>query len=307
MKTRDTVIATQGLTKRYGQRTAVNDLSLEVRGGEIYGFLGANGAGKTTTMRMMLGLIAPTSGTATVMGHRPGSRESLAEVGSMIETPAFYGHLSGRDNLRYLAQLSGTDVRRVDATLHQVGLLARADDTFNAYSLGMKQRLGVALALLKDPALLILDEPTNGLDPGGMAEMRQLIRQLGAEGRSVVISSHLMTEIEQVADRVGIIAGGALIREATVDELRGEDSLVISADPVEDAAVLIGAMSGVRHVERQGHGLRVWLVAGESPRPGTINARLVREGIEVRELRTDRPSLETVFLKLTNHLASEAA
>lgn len=192
----DYVIETTGLTKRYGDIAAVESLDLRVRRGEVFGFLGANGAGKTTTLRMLLGLIRPTGGHAVVMGEKPGAAASLARIGSMIETPAFYPHLSGRDNLHVLAAYAGIGRDRIDAALEQVDLDRRAGDAFRAYSLGMKQRLGVAAALMKDPALLILDEPTNGLDPAGMAEMRTLIRKLGNEGRTVIVSSHLMVEIE---------------------------------------------------------------------------------------------------------------
>ncbi len=218
-----------------------------------FGFLGANGAGKTTTLRMLVGLIRPTSGSATVLGHSPGEEASLGRIGSMIETPAFYPHLSGRDNLRILARYSGTPFQRIDDALEEVRLRNRAADPFRTYSLGMKQRLGVAAALMKDPELLILDEPTNGLDPAGMAEMRDLIRELGAGGRTVIVSSHLMAEIEQVCDRAAIIANGHLVAEGTIDELRGEDALVIQADPLEEARQIVAGLPGVREV-RAGDG-----------------------------------------------------
>ncbi len=245
------VIETDALTRRYGDITAVDHLDLRIRRGEVYGFLGPNGAGKTTTLRMLLGLITPTSGRATVLGEAPGSAGSLLRTGAMIETPAFYPHLSGRNNLRVLAKYTGAPEARIDAVLDQVELLARADDAFSNYSLGMKQRLGVAAALLKDPELLILDEPTNGLDPAGMAEMRDLIRELGHGERTVLLSSHLMTEVEQVADRVGIIAKGRLVAEGTIDQLRGEDALLIQADPLDDARCIVAGMAGVRQVGDQ--------------------------------------------------------
>ncbi|HTE60937.1 MAG TPA: ATP-binding cassette domain-containing protein, partial [Solirubrobacteraceae bacterium] len=191
--TSNLVIETRGLTKRYGDAiVAVDDLELRVRRGEVYGFLGPNGAGKTTTLRMLLGLVRPTSGTAAVLGAPPGSPEGLARIGALVEAPAFYPYLSGRDNLRVLAGYAGVPEDRVEAVLDEVRLSDRAADRSSTYSLGMKQRLGVAAALLKDPELLILDEPTNGLDPGGMAEMRAFIRSLGEGGRTVVLSSHLM-------------------------------------------------------------------------------------------------------------------
>jgi ABC-2 type transport system ATP-binding protein len=191
-------VETRGLTKHYGRTRAVERLDFTVRRGEVYGFLGPNGAGKTTTLRMLLGLIRPSSGTARVLGGEPGSPPGLARVGALVETPAFYPYLSGRDNLKALAHLSGEPAtkERVGEVLEVVGLAGRAKDRFKKYSLGMKQRLGVA-ALLKDPELLILDEPTNGLDPKGMAEMRSLIRNLGRGERTVLLSSHLMGEVEQ--------------------------------------------------------------------------------------------------------------
>ena len=198
------VISTHALTKRYGDTiVAVDELALRVRRGEVYGFLGPNGAGKTTTLRMLVGLVRPTSGEATVLGAPPGARAGLARIGAMIEQPAFYPYLSGRDNLRVLARHAGVEEPRVRSVLDQVGLSSRATDRSATYSMGMKQRLGVAAALLKDPELLILDEPTNGLDPAGMAEMRDFIRSLADGGRTVLLSSHLMGEIEQVSDRVG--------------------------------------------------------------------------------------------------------
>src|ERR687883_672993 len=194
----DYLVETRGLTKKYGPHlVAVNGVSLTVRRGEVYGFLGPNGAGKTTTLRMLLGLIRPTSGAASVLGRSPGDPEGLTRVGALVESPAFYPYLSGRDNLRVIARYAGATRTQVDAALAQVELSDRAHDKFSTYSQGMKQRLGVAAALLKDPELLILDEPTNGLDPAGMAEMRSLIRRLGSGRRTVLLSSHLLGEVEQ--------------------------------------------------------------------------------------------------------------
>ena len=190
------LVETSGLGKRYGSITAVQDLNISVRRGEVYGFLGPNGAGKTTTLRMLLGLIKPSSGTAKVLGEEPGSPHGLQGVGALVESPAFYPYLSGRDNLRAMASYCGAPPQRVAEVLGQVELAGRAKDKFRKYSLGMKQRLGVAAALLKDPELLILDEPTNGLDPKGMADMRALIRRVGNGERTVLLSSHLLGEVE---------------------------------------------------------------------------------------------------------------
>jgi ABC-2 type transport system ATP-binding protein len=297
------VIETRELTKRYGQRiVAVDRLALWVRRGEVYGFLGPNGAGKTTTLRMLLGLVRPTSGSALVLGAPPGSPESLARVGALIESPTFYPFLSGRDNLRVLARYSGTSEARIGQVLEEVDLAARAGDRFGTYSLGMKQRLGIAAALLKDPELLILDEPTNGMDPAGMAEMRSFIRNLGRGRRTVLLSSHLMNEVEQVSDRVGVISRGTLVREGTVDELRGRESLWVRAEPLEAAERVLATVRGAEHVARLDGGLRITV---DPAAAATVNRALVEAGIEVAELRPERDSLEKIFLELTR--GSEAA
>jgi ABC-type multidrug transport system ATPase subunit len=291
------VIETHELAKHYnGGIVAVDRLSLRVRRGEVYGFLGPNGAGKTTTLRMLLGLVRPTSGSAHVLGAPPGSPDSLARVGALIESPTFYPFLSGRDNLRVLARYSDTPEPRIDTVLGEVDLAARAGHRFGTYSLGMKQRLGIAGALLKDPELLILDEPTNGMDPAGMAEMREFIRNLGQGQRTVLLSSHLMTEVEQVSDRVGVISRGVLVREGTVDELRGRESLWVRAEPLEQAERVLGAVRGVEDVARLDGGL---LIATDLAAAPTINRMLVDAGIAVGELRPERDSLEKIFLELT--------
>jgi ABC-2 type transport system ATP-binding protein len=295
--TNDLVIETRGLTKRYGDAiVAVDDLALRVRRGEVYGFLGPNGAGKTTTLRTLLGLVRPTSGVVAVLGEPPGSPAGLARVGSLVEAPAFYPYLSGRDNLRVLARYAGVGEARVDAVLAQVELSARGGDRSATYSLGMKQRLGVAAALLKDPELLILDEPTNGLDPAGMAEMRAFIRSLGEGGRTVVLSSHQMGEVEQVCDRVGVIRDGSLVAEGTVEELRGRASLRVRAQPIEEAARLIAGLPEVEDVARRDGLLDVTVEVSRAP---AINRALVEAGIAVSELHAEKASLEDVFLELT--------
>jgi ABC-type multidrug transport system ATPase subunit len=293
----DAVIETRELSKRYDEHiVAVDGLTMRVRRGEVYGFLGPNGAGKTTTLRMLLGLVRPTSGSALVLGARPGSPESLAHVGSLIESPTFYPFLSGRDNLRVLARYSGSPERRIDTVLDEVGLSARADDRFGTYSLGMKQRLGIAAALLKDPELLILDEPTNGMDPAGMAEMRGFIRELGRDRRTVFLSSHLMGEVEQICDRVGVISRGQLVREGTVDELRGRETLWVRAEPLHEAERVLRTARAVEEVARLDGGLRV---AADLAAASAINRTLVEAGIAVGELRPERDSLEKIFLELT--------
>jgi ABC-2 type transport system ATP-binding protein len=291
------VIETRALTKRYGDAiVAVDDLELRVRRGEVYGFLGPNGAGKTTTLRMLLGLVRPTSGQAAVLGVPPGAPEGLARIGALVETPAFYPYLSGRDNLRVLARYARVGEHRIDAVLDEVRLSARADDRSATYSQGMKQRLGIAAALLKDPELLILDEPTNGLDPAGMAEMRTFIRALGRGQRTVVLSSHLMGEIEQVSDRVGVIRDGSLVAEGTVEELRGRAGLRVRAEPLAEAARLMDALPNVDGVTRVDRLLEVAVDTSEAP---AINRVLVAAGIAVSELYVQKASLEDVFLELT--------
>jgi len=293
----DFVVQTRGLTKRYGDAiVAVDDLTLQVRRGEVYGFLGPNGAGKTTTLRMLLGLVRPTSGDAAVLAMAPGTPQGLARVGAMVEASSFYPYLSGRDNLRVLARYAGVVEDRVEAVLEQVKLSDRADDRCETYSLGMKQRLGVAAALLKDPDLLILDEPTNGLDPAGMAEMRELTRSLGTGGRTVLLSSHLMGEVEQVCDRVGVIRDGSLIAEGTIEELRGRAGLRVRAHPLTEAADLIGALPAVEAVSALDGLLDITVDTAQAP---VINRALVEAGIAVYELYTQTASLEDVFLELT--------
>ncbi|MDQ6922109.1 MAG: ATP-binding cassette domain-containing protein [Candidatus Dormibacteraeota bacterium] len=297
MASTEEVITTRGLTKRYGTDIlAVADLDLSVRRGEVYGFLGLNGAGKTTTLRMLLGLIRPTSGTAVVAEHRPGDPAGLAQIGSLVEAPAFYPYLSGRENLRVIATYAGVPHSKVDPALEEVELLDRGKDKFGTYSMGMKQRLGVAAALLKEPELLILDEPTNGLDPQGVVEMRSLIRRLGTGSRTVLLSSHLLSEMEQVCDRVGIIRHGRLVREGTVDELRGEPALTVRATPVDAARRSLEGMLGAGAVTAVDGTLRV---AADPERAADINAMLVQAHIRVSELRPAERSLEDVFLQVT--------
>ena len=292
------VVETEGLTKRYGRRAAVEDLHLRVRRGEVYGFLGPNGAGKTTTLRMLLGLVRPTSGTARVLGHKPGEEASLARLGALVETPGFYAHLSGGDNLRVLARYSGVGRSRVEAVLEQVSLSDRARDKFASYSLGMKQRLGVAAALLKDPDLLILDEPTNGLDPEGVADMRDLVRSLGQGERSVLLSSHLLTEVEQTCDRAGIVREGRLIAEGTVTELRGQERLLVRVTPLDRALPVATRLKGVEDARVENGAITLATKGGLAA--AAIVRRLVDAGLDVNEVRPIERSLEEVFLNLTS-------
>jgi ABC-2 type transport system ATP-binding protein len=297
MSVAEYAIETTDLTKVYGKHVrAVDRLNLTVRRGEVYGFLGPNGAGKTTTLRMLLGLIRATSGTANVLGRAPGDPESLVRVGAIVEEPAFYPYLSGRDNLRVIARFAGLPEMGIAAALDAVDLLARGGDRFKTYSQGMRQRLGVAAALLKDPALLILDEPTNGLDPAGMADMRSLIRGLGSGDRTVLLSSHMLGEVQQVCDRVGVISRGALIAEGAVDELRGRGSILVRAEPLAAARETAERLVGTDRVEVLDGTLRLDSDAADAPR---ITRELVLAGVAVSEVRPVERTLEDVFLQLT--------
>ena len=292
-----TIVETHSLTKRYGSGVlAVDSVDMSVRRGEVYGFLGPNGAGKTTTLRMLVGLIRPTSGTVTVVGHAPGDPAGLAKIGSLIEGPGFYPYLSGRENLRVVADLVGVSHKRVEEILDLVELGSRAGRKFSTYSTGMKQRVGVAAALLKDPELVILDEPSNGLDPQGMAEMRKLIKDISHSDRTVLISSHLLGEVEQICDRVGVISNGRLVTQSTVQELVGEKGVLVKAQPVEQAEDVLTRMFGHEVVSRQYGSIHLKITPENSIE---INRRLTSAGIGVSELRPYERSLEDVFFQLT--------
>ncbi len=295
--TNTTIVETHGLTKRYGSGVlAVNSIDMSVRRGEVYGFLGPNGAGKTTTLRMLVGLIRPTAGTATAAGHAPGNPAGLAKIGSLIESPGFYPYLSGRENMRVIADFAGVNHKRVEEVLDIVELASRAGRKFGTYSTGMKQRLGVAAALLKDPELLILDEPTNGLDPQGMAEMRKLIKDIGQGERTVLLSSHLLGEVEQICDRVGVISNGKLVKQSTVQDLLGEKGVVVKAEPSEKASeVLIRMFGAASVVHEDGY----FHLKTDPARSMEINQQLINAGIGVSELRPFERSLEEVFFQLT--------
>jgi ABC-2 type transport system ATP-binding protein len=246
---------------------------------------------------MLLGLIHPSSGSASVMGATPGTPASLIKVGAIVETPAFYPYMSGRDNLRLLAVYCGVPMTRVDATLEQVELTPRARHKFSTYSLGMKQRLGIAAALLKEPDLLILDEPTNGLDPQGMADVRNLIIELGKGQRTVLISSHLLSEVELMCTRVGVIKKGKIVAEGTIDELRGAATLTVRGTPADLAkTVLIGEV-GADNFTELGEGAFSLRVGAQ--RTAEINQRLVLAGVAVTDLHMDERSLEDIFMELT--------
>src|SRR4029079_5172007 len=233
--------------------------------GEVYGFLGPNGAGKTTTLRMILGLIRPTSGSAVVLGQAAGTAEAIARIGALVEGPGFYPYLSGRDNLRVMARYRGLPESDADQALERVDLSARGADKFKSYSLGMKQRLGVASALMGDPDLVVLDEPTNGLDPAGMLDMRTLIVDLARSGQTVLLSSHLLDEVQEICDRVGVINNGELLMEATVSELRGGASLAVRGLPVDRAIAIATGVAGDDGVHVDGDRMLVHLEPDHAP------------------------------------------
>ena len=303
-------IAARGLSKRYGELAAVDDLDLTVDQGELYGFLGPNGAGKTTTIRMALGLILPTDGRVEVLGEAvTADRGPLARVGALVEEPAFWKYLSGRRNLEYLAKAGGrgadTEARlaRVDDTLTLVGLREAADKRVKAYSQGMRQRLGIALALLGRPELLILDEPTNGLDPSGMREIRKLLRTLADGGTTVFVSSHLLAEVEAICDRVGVMAHGRLVAEGPPGSLRGAaDRLRIEVDDATVAAATMrrfpSVTIGTAHPSNGSGPVSITVSLPDGVTAADLNAALVSAGVRVSALIPERSTLEDVFLSL---------
>jgi ABC-2 type transport system ATP-binding protein len=296
----ESVIRTHGLTKAYGSITAVDGLDLDVREGDVYGFLGANGSGKTTTVRMLLGLVLATSGTAEVLGQEmpKAARDVLPQVGAMVEGPAAYDQLSGRRNLA-LVDASGpggpraTRKARIGETLERVGLGHVDDRPVGAYSLGMRQRLGLASALLRRPRLLVLDEPTNGLDPQGIHEIRELLLELNREGTTVFLSSHLLAEIEQLCTRVGVLARGRMVVQAPLAELRGPTGRVAVHTPDVELgrSLLDGTLEEVVHDD---DGPRLLVREAD---PAALNARLVAAGVRVTALVPERRHLEDVVLE----------
>jgi ABC-2 type transport system ATP-binding protein len=295
----EVIVRAERLTKRYGTYDAVHDMSFDVRRGEILGFLGPNGSGKSTTIAMLLSLIRPTSGTVTLF-DLPANRyaEGLQRIGAIIESPAFYPYMSGRDNLQTLATLRpGVPDSRVEEVLTIVGLIDAAGQRFREYSLGMKQRLGIAWTLLADPDMLILDEPTNGLDPAGQAELRDMIRDLSADGKTVFISSHQLKDIQEICTRVIIIKKGQFIVEGTISDLLGKNlRLLVRTSEPERALDLVRNKLGIAHVELSSGAL---VIEAPDLSPGEINRELVLAGVTVEELRP-AGSLEEVFLELTS-------
>ena len=303
------IIETRGLTKRFGERVAVDHVDLAVPRGTAYGFLGHNGAGKTTLIRMLLGLTRASAGSMSLVGRPvPSERaQALARVGAIVEEPSFHPHLTGVENMRVVAAVRGPEAfDRIDGALARVGLSGRANDLVRSYSQGMRQRLGVARCLLADPELLILDEPMNGLDPGGILDFRIMIGELVAEGRTVFLSSHLLDEIEKTCDAAAIVDRGRVIAEGPIDELvRGERSeLAIDVDDPWVARELLEDHHAVTNVRVTDGELFVTLRGDDGA--AAINADLVNAGVGVSRLEPVRESLEHRFLEITSRLGVEA-
>ena len=303
------VLQTIALTRRFGDRAAVDDLTLEVEAGGVIGLVGPNGSGKSTLIRMLLGLVRPTSGQASVLGHSVAEPAAYAHrVGALIESPAFVPGLSARANLLSLARLRGLPSARVDEVLGTVGLTGRDSEPVKRFSLGMKQRLGIAAGLLPDPELLLLDEPTNGLDPAGIAEIRALLKQLGQSGRTVIVSSHLLSEIEAACDRLVIIRFGALLYHGPTSGLlsRGSSHLDVRPERDQDAGELAAVLRRAgRDVHPTAAGLRV---SGVGEREAAdINRVAASAGFTLRALVPTRDSLEDVFLQMTGRDDGELA
>jgi ABC-2 type transport system ATP-binding protein len=308
LKNGNAVIQTFDLTKRFKNLTAVDEVNFTVHQGEVFGFLGPNGAGKTTTIAMLLGLVRPTAGSAEVLGYdiRKDLSQALRRVGSIVETPAFYPYMSGIDNLRIFARIDGGDTeQRIPEILERVGLKSRGKDKVGTYSLGMRQRLGLGAALLCDPELLILDEPTNGLDPAGMQEMRILIRTMADEfGKTIFLSSHLLHEVEQVCDRVLILNKGKVIAQGEVSELLSQAHMVeMRIDPAAEAGEILLALDWVEAVSYDEDILRVQTSPERAP---DLLAALAAHHYYPFEVRPVVSSLESIFLELTHDTVGDA-
>jgi ABC-2 type transport system ATP-binding protein len=302
-------VVTTGLTKEFGDRRVVDNLDLAIPSGSVCGFVGPNGAGKTTTIRMLLGLIRPTSGEGQILLgdiHDPSSY--LAGVGALIESPAFYPQLSGRDNLLVLTRLGRLPSSIIGVVLERVGLADRAHDRFSRYSLGMKQRLGIAAALLASPALLILDEPTNGLDPAGIVEMRSLVRSLADEGMTIFVSSHLLSEIEHICDHVVMIRGGQSVFQGSVNELRDMRTSELEIRPADprllgELAQMIADRGLEAEIEESTGSV---IVSDAAPLAGELNRAALEGGMTIAHLAERERSLEEAYFALTGTHSGDA-
>jgi ABC-2 type transport system ATP-binding protein len=301
-------VLTTGLTKRFGDRVVVDDVALAIPSGSVCGFVGPNGAGKTTTIRMLLGLVRPTSGSGTILGGSLAEPASyLDKVGALIEAPAFYPQLSGRENLKVLARLGRLPLSAVEPALERSGLLARAGDRYRSFSLGMKQRLGIAAAMLAGPELLILDEPTNGLDPAGIVEMRSLVRSFAEDGITVLISSHLISEIEQICDYVVMIRAGRLVHQGSVDVLRATQRAEFLVAPERDAdrSRLAGLLQEAGCEVTASDAAGVLLIRECGLGAADVNRLAAHNGITLRQLAERTRSLERAFFALTGSKSAD--
>jgi ABC-2 type transport system ATP-binding protein len=305
------VVETSGLTKRFGDRVAVSNVDLRVPQGAAFGYLGPNGAGKTTLIRMLLGLTPATSGTMRLLGRPvPAERAvALARVGAIVEEPRFHRHLTGRENLQIIAAAREREAHdRIDGALARVGLTPRADERVKRYSLGMRQRLGVARSLLADPELLILDEPTNGLDPAGIHEFRDMIRGFVGEGRTVLLSSHLLDEVEKICDEVAIVDQGQVVAQGPIAELAaaGKKTILIATSDDDRALQILSDDRAIESVTSDSSGLRVTLDPAVLNGGDELSRRLVLAGLAIRRFEPARVSLEQRFLEITSRLEEAA-
>jgi ABC-2 type transport system ATP-binding protein len=297
----------RGLVKRYGNLAAVAGVDLTIQSGDVYGYLGPNGAGKTTSLRMMLGLIRPSAGTVRLFGHDPWETvRALDGVAGFVEAPTFYPYLSGRRNLELLAAFDGDgSAALIDGALQTVELADRARDKVGGYSHGMRQRLGIAAALLREPKLLLLDEPTTGLDPGGMRDMRVLVRRLAEQGITIMLSSHLLVEVEEVCNRVGIVQSGKIVYEGEISALKRSAGGAYTVETTDDerALAICRAQRGI--VEARRHDGRIWFNAEEEEAVAALSQALVEGGALIRSLQPQTARLEDVFFSLTEGSGGE--
>ncbi len=293
------VVRTRGLTKRYGAVTALQGLDLDLRAGEVFGFLGPNGAGKTTTVKLLLGLVQPTEGTVELFG-KPLEADlsgAMRRVGAIVEQPAFYPYLSGRDNLRVLAIADGLPRERVEAVLGEVELAGAAHRKYSTYSVGMKQRLGIASTLLRDPQLILLDEPTSGLDPEGQQEVRALIPRLASEGRTIFLSSHTLPEVQQICDRIAILKEGRVVASGEVAALlQGGGSVELRVTDLASARAVLEGLEWVRGIGERDDYL---VVQADPVHSSELNRALAGAGIFASEIRPDERTLESYYLEVT--------
>jgi ABC-2 type transport system ATP-binding protein len=303
------VVETAALTKRFGNRAAVHDVDLRVPRGVAFGYLGPNGAGKTTLIRMLLGLTGASAGSMRLLGLPVPERraEALARVGAIVDEPRFHPFLTGRENLQIVAAARGPETHaRIAPSLERVGLTARADDRVKTYSMGMRQRLGIARCLLADPELLILDEPMNGLDPAGILEFRGFVRSFVDEGRTIVLSSHLLDEVEKTCDEVAIVDRGRVVVQGSIDELRadGDSAVFVGVDAPARARAILATNRTITRIDEVQGGLRI--VLRDLAAVSDINRQLVWAGLDVDRLEPEQASLEQRFLEITTRLEAAA-